>query len=545
MSDITDLQETTPNHWRAKYHGNYGIYTVKIEFDGEKMKNFSCSCPSDYYPCKHIPIVRNAIGLRIATTHKNQGSGIFEETVRKVPIKDLQDFIIRHGMHNPTFQQALLLAFPPQHTASEKNSLSEDNNYSEIIRNALNDFEIDHDGYMYDLYDLEIDVLDDWLGKAYNYLEEGNNQEAILIAKACIEEYAEWADSCGYDLDFLELDNYTSDPFDLLYDAYYNAQIPMQELLDYCKEEVKKKKYKNACMIGSFEELIKDLTEETNPKAFIETLDKDFKNLKDKSSYEAKSILERKIGFYKNHGEIATAQKIIEENLQIESFREEVVKKRIADKQYTEAKKLVNEFLSTKEKGGLRMPNFNTHWNEYLLEIAKKEKDTNEIRNISQKFLENKFQNNYLKIFQSTFSNEEWPSEVDKLIKTYQKEAKSWFSTNIANLLVAEKRTEELLEYLTKTTSIDRLEEYYKHIAPEFPEKTLALFKQAMDKFILATGRDIYEKTIQYFKAMLNIKGGKQMVEELMADYKIRYRSRRAMIEIFEKFEKKVLSKKA
>ncbi|MDR1210743.1 MAG: SWIM zinc finger family protein [Spirochaetaceae bacterium] len=55
MSDILDLRETSPNHWQAKYQGNYGVYTIKIATDGKRRGEFSCSCPSDYYPCKHIP----------------------------------------------------------------------------------------------------------------------------------------------------------------------------------------------------------------------------------------------------------------------------------------------------------------------------------------------------------------------------------------------------------------------------------------------------------------------------------------------------------
>jgi hypothetical protein len=56
MSDIIYLRETAPDHWLAKYQGNYGVYTIRIVTDGKMRGAFSCSCPSDYYPCKHIPI---------------------------------------------------------------------------------------------------------------------------------------------------------------------------------------------------------------------------------------------------------------------------------------------------------------------------------------------------------------------------------------------------------------------------------------------------------------------------------------------------------
>jgi hypothetical protein len=47
MSGIIELIQTAENNWKAKYQGNYGIYTIKITTDGKKTIKFSCSCPSD------------------------------------------------------------------------------------------------------------------------------------------------------------------------------------------------------------------------------------------------------------------------------------------------------------------------------------------------------------------------------------------------------------------------------------------------------------------------------------------------------------------
>ena len=71
MNDIIDLREISPNHWQAKYHGNYGVYTIKIVTDGKNRGSFSCSCPSSACPCKHISMVERAIAKRI---EKNAGN---------------------------------------------------------------------------------------------------------------------------------------------------------------------------------------------------------------------------------------------------------------------------------------------------------------------------------------------------------------------------------------------------------------------------------------------------------------------------------------
>lgn len=131
MNAIIDLQEILPNNWKAKYQGNFGVYTIKIETDGKKANRFSCSCPSSYNPCKHISIVQNAIIERINKGEKRKEKNVFEDVVRKTSLSNLQDFVLRFGTYNNTFQQAFLLEFVPKQKQSAKEATSD---YAEIIR---------------------------------------------------------------------------------------------------------------------------------------------------------------------------------------------------------------------------------------------------------------------------------------------------------------------------------------------------------------------------------------------------------------------------
>jgi hypothetical protein len=70
VNNIIELCQTAENDWKAKYQGNYGLYTIKITTDGKKAVKFSCSCPSDYYPCKHISIIEYAIAKKMADNKK-------------------------------------------------------------------------------------------------------------------------------------------------------------------------------------------------------------------------------------------------------------------------------------------------------------------------------------------------------------------------------------------------------------------------------------------------------------------------------------------
>ena len=51
-----------------------------------------------------------------------------------------------------------------------------------------------------------------------------------------------------------------------------------------------------------------------------------------------------------------------------------------------------------------------------------------------------------------------------------------------------------------------------------------------------STIRDIYEKTVRVFKCMLKIEGGKDVVNQMINNYRNLYKNRKAMIEIMNRF---------
>jgi hypothetical protein len=92
MNGILDLRETSANNWTAKYQGNYGVYTIKITSDGKRTTKFSCSCPSDYSPCKHIAMIEKAIVQRIADDKENTKAGKItpERLLKDISLEELR-----------------------------------------------------------------------------------------------------------------------------------------------------------------------------------------------------------------------------------------------------------------------------------------------------------------------------------------------------------------------------------------------------------------------------------------------------------------------
>jgi hypothetical protein len=102
--------------------------------------------------------------------------------------------------------------------------------------------------------------------------------------------------------------------------------------------------------------------------------------------------------------------------------------------------------------------------------------------------------------------------------------------------LAAEGKTERLLEHIGKHLSLEKIEEYYTFFAAAFPEKTLDLFRRALDHYAAKnTGRGCYEHIVEVFGKMKKIPGGGDVTAELKAQFLATYKNRRAMIEVLSR----------
>lgn len=207
-----------------------------------------------------------------------------------------------------------------------------------------------------------------------------------------------------------------------------------------------------------------------------------------------------------------------------------MVKENIKEGKFAEAKQLIAEFLSKNESNH----HFNWKWNKLKLEIAQKEKDTPIIREISFSFIKDRFSSEYYNIYKSTFEQSEWPAKLESMISHYQTQSR-WFSSNAADVFVITGQKERLMNYVENYLSLENIERYYTHFSDT--KKTLTMFRKAIDHYMdKNTGRGCYERVVGLFKLMKVLEGGEQVVAEMISQYRIQYKNRRAMLEIFDRF---------
>ncbi|MCL2599839.1 MAG: hypothetical protein FWD88_01465, partial [Treponema sp.] len=487
---------------------------------------YYCSCPSCYHPCKHIGIIENAIASQAADENRGKQDRLqmVEKTIGNVPAERLREFIVGQARCSDELQNAILLAF----AADVENA--EGNRYSPIIRSALASFAIpDDQNYYYD-GNWDIEALDQWFDKAREYADLEQYDDAILVCKACIEEYSQWLYDTGDKTDAMFSQDYEAVPLNVIEKVAEHAD--KKELFDYCISEMKKRKYEGTYFIDGFHRLLAAVAPEVDPDRFIAMQDELLACIADRSSDKAESILRRKIDFHKRLGHLDKAWSLVEENIQIAPFRLQTVEKKIQERDFQAAKKFVNDFLAEqKEQNGYH----GETWHKLLLDIAQKENDIPAVRTLTYGFIKTRFRREYFEIYKRSFGPDEWADERERLYLCYGGE--KHFNPSAADFMAAEGDTVRLAAYIEKHLSAERLERYYRSIAHTCPGKTLELFQKAISQYAEDNvGRSHYEHVLSMLEKMAGIKGGKEMALDLVRDFRVRYRNRKAMLDVMSDY---------
>ncbi|MCL2244325.1 MAG: hypothetical protein FWC03_07640 [Treponema sp.] len=148
-------------------------------------------------------------------------------------------------------------------------------------------------------------------------------------------------------------------------------------------------------------------------------------------------------------------------------------------------------------------------------------------------FIKDFFIENYYQVYKTAFTPREWIEEKEKLFLNYNN--KKYFVNSAADLLAVENETERLINYVEKYLSTNNLKRYYKFFASDYPAKTLELFKISLTSYAEKnTGRTHYEYILSLLKKMSGVKGGKKAVSELVGEFRVHYKNRKAMMEILK-----------
>ena len=107
---------------------------------------------------------------------------------------------------------------------------------------------------------------------------------------------------------------------------------------------------------------------------------------------------------------------------------------------------------------------------------------------------------------------------------------------HVEKLYKEEKLYDRLLVYVLNSPGLYALQEYEKVLKKEYPEQILNKYKDEVSKMAVHTSdRKNYAHLVFLLRKMQQMKGGSKLVEQIVAEWKIKYKNRPAMMDELRK----------
>lgn len=128
------------------------------------------------------------------------------------------------------------------------------------------------------------------------------------------------------------------------------------------------------------------------------------------------------------------------------------------------------------------------------------------------------------------YTADEWIIKREEIIKKLPAYA------HVERLYKEEKLYDRLLAYVLNSQGLYALQEYEKVLKKEYPEQILVKYKDEVNKMAMHTSdRKQYAYLVSLLRKMQGMKGGIKLVEQIVAEWKIKYKNRPAMMDELRK----------
>lgn len=128
------------------------------------------------------------------------------------------------------------------------------------------------------------------------------------------------------------------------------------------------------------------------------------------------------------------------------------------------------------------------------------------------------------------YTADEWLVKREEIFKNLPE------YVHVERLYKEEKLYDRLLVYVLNSPGLYALQEYEKVLKKEYPEQILNKYKDEVSKMAVHTSdRKNYAHLVSLLRKMRQVKGGSKLVEQIAAEWKIKYKNRPAMMDELRK----------
>ena len=554
---VSELEEDSPGEWTATVEGTEN-YNVEISMDGKEIESWYCDCPYDGEICKHVIATLLAIRDNEKKVNRSAFSKMKVEVEEAVVIdetvdiqqllsfvnpQELSQFIYEYATMHPEFKTALLNRF----MAKELSATSKEKDYRVEIQKVFNDSYYNKKPRYHNRYDdfdcdweTVFNRMDTFLEKADFFLNVGNIDTAIDIALQTLRSIGEnYEDELLYNNDLYPSD-YCEQAGDLLIKVIEHPKTTQKQktaILQELGQLAKLSTYRDYDLYD-IDELLMQINLSIQPaEKALELIDKLLEERKD--TYDLYQIVLRKVNLLTELHEEQKAADTIWQYLHLTEIREMEVDKLIASCQYDEAIRLLNEGIEIAEKeehiGTIE------EWLKTKLRIYEMTHRTSDVIDTFRLlFVSGGDKLEYYMKLKTLVPKEEWKSFLDAMMEeTHFSEYFSFGANDEAEIYVNERDNEHLFKLLssTKYHQLEALMKYSYYLKDTHSEQLIAIYTSLLNDYAEQNvGRTHYELIAQALLCAKKLNGGQAAVKTLVAEFRIKYKRRPAMMEVLARF---------
>lgn len=561
---VTELEKLSDGEWSATVEGT-DEYEVEISVEDGIVTSWYCDCPYEGEVCKHVVATmltirsqhkkasRSAFSTRIRKTERMEEAVIIEETPDSSSYNDelksllslikpgeLSQFIVEYASKSAEFS-----SFLKQRIQDKTLSVTEKDFQSQVCK-VFNSY-IGSSKSRYHRYDEPehdwetiLNKVDSFLDKAGKLAKCGNLDGAIAIALQVLRSIGEEYDDDLLYNDDVDVSISCEEAGDLIIDIAKNYSLSqkqkdnlLQELWRIAEISI----YRNYD-IYDVDELVQDITMLTQPvdKA-LELIDKLL--VERKESWGLFEIVLRKVDLLQRMGEQQKADETITQYLYLPEIREKEVERLMRDGQYTQTISLLDEGIRVAEKqehGGT----IHT-WKEKKMEVYEKMNNKTAVIDICrQLFISTNGDLQYYKKLKGLIPATKWKEFLKSMMQdTKFYDSFSFSGSKKADIYVCEKDNDSLFHLLESAgrDQLTALMQYASHLRETHSGQLLVMFYTQLKEYAAANlGRNHYEYIAKVLKIMQKLQGGDKAVRQLVAEFRIIYKRRSAMMQELSKF---------
>ncbi|MGB3075767.1 MAG: hypothetical protein WBB36_10630 [Chitinophagales bacterium] len=458
-------------------------------------------------------------------------SALLAPLLKKVKDKELREFMESYAAQNTAFETEFLLKF------ADRLKISGKEKYLLLIEQVIRDNE--KENHYFQTVATRLDAL---LQQAADQLAIKNYLDPFYLAIALIELIHPLIGR-EEDQEFL-LRGKVIKSFSLL-DNIVNidAGTQLKELIfETALQEATRPEYRNTGIEDYWFDLLSDAAKnEEQQFRLLNLLDQ---LITETGSRQKNTINERyeefflrkKMQLLESMGRKEDAQKVVEDNLRIRTFRRQLIDEYILKKDFDAAKELLKESKrSDQQKGRLYE---SSEWDELILKIALLENDVRNIRQTGLRLFYDQFRIEYYRTVKTTYDAEKWRPEVEKIISTLK--AETHFGLKgiraLATIFIEEKNWPRLLALVQKNASLEFAEDYYDLLKDKFPEEIVEIYRKALRRYAEQNmGREHYEYVVKILRKIQSLPTGVEISKTLATEFKVIYSNRRNMVKALNK----------